>query len=510
LALTLNLPIRRKKSQAHNLAVIDIGSNTSRVTVYRIHPNGQYEALADSRAALKLLLGLGGGKAEAHEAAQALMSALQDFRVVAKGAGANKMTALATYSVRGYDKAERLVSRIEEQLGIEVQVIDGKREAELAYMGAIHSSDADDGMLIDLGGGSLEIAHFRERTLIETWSLPLGALLVSNRHLDAAAPSEAQIEDLQNYVSQILREAKVGPLKKSERLIATGGTVRNLAKLDRQDRPYAIPQIHGYVLTRRRLKGLVHRLASIPRDGLSSIPGLKADRRDSIVGGGLILVTVLRLLKAKQVEVSGKGLREGFALSTTLTKLPPSATVRQGAIEALARRFTTWDERTAQRRTGIASALQSTLDPEAGEDMQECLRHAAWILDIGKSIDYFNRFEHTASTLMAADLVGFSHRRLALLAATISTARRRKFDWRVYRPVLSESDDSRLVRAALILAVADEVEKRLPPDHGIPIVFHDRQQARLGMYLPVPFGGRLASLADRFPDVFGWQLKFEE
>ncbi len=224
----------------------------------------------------------------------------------------------------------------------------------------------------------------------------------------------------------------------------------------------------------------------------------------------LILYTLLRLLKAKQAEVSGKGLREGFALSTVLSELPPASTVRQGAIEALARRFTAWDERSAQRREGLASALQSTLDPDARDEMQECLRHAAWLLDIGKSIDYFGRFEHTASTLVSASLVGFSHRRLALLAATISTARRRKFDWRVYRPVLSKDDAPELEKAALILALADEVEKRLPPDHGIPVAFHDQRQAHLGMFLPVPYGGRLATLADRFPEVFGWQLKFED
>jgi exopolyphosphatase/guanosine-5'-triphosphate,3'-diphosphate pyrophosphatase len=504
------LPLSRQDLTSETLAVIDIGSNTSRVTVYRVHSNGQYEAIADSRAALKLLRGLNGGKSSVSQAAEALMAALQDFLVVAKGAGAQRTMALATYSIRGYEGAPQLVRRIEDELGIEVQIIDGMSEAELAFMGAIHSVDTEHGMLVDLGGGSLEIAHFRNRALVQAWSLPLGALLLDDRYLGQEAASESQIEQLQDYVCQVLKQAGVSSLEKGERLVATGGTVRNLAKIDREERHYAIPQLHGYILTRQRVKQLARQLSSMPRDELVGIPGLKADRKDSIVAGVLIFATLLRLLNAKEAEVSGKGLREGFALSTCLTTLPPASAVRQGAIEALARRFSTWDLRSAQRRAGMASALQSTLDPQADQDMQECLRHAAWILDIGASIDYFSRFEFTASTLMEADLVGFSHRRLALLAATISTARRRSFDWRIYRPVLSESDDARLERAALILSLADEIEKRLPPDHGIPLAFHDQRQARLGMYLPVPYGGHLASLADRFPEVFGWELRFEE
>jgi exopolyphosphatase/guanosine-5'-triphosphate,3'-diphosphate pyrophosphatase len=457
LALSMNFSIPHVKARAQVLAVIDIGSNTSRVTVYHMHPDGQYEALADSRAALKLLRGLGKGKAAADQATKALLSALEDFRVVAQGAGAHRMIALATYSVRGYEGSDELVAEIGTRLGIEVDVIGGKREAELAFLGAIHSIDADHGLLIDLGGGSLEIAHFRDRSLKESWSLPLGALLLSDRFLDDTAPSASQIKDLQDHVSRVIKEAGVRPLAKDEHLVATGGTVRNLAKIDRAERSYSLPQLHGYVLSRRRFKALARQLTSVPRDEFATLPGLKTDRRDSIVGGVLILNTLLKLLKAKDAEVSGKGLREGFALSTVIDALPPAATIRQGAIENLARRFSSWDERSAKRRAGIASALQATLDPEAGEDLKECLRHAAWVLDIGKSIDYFSRFEHTASTLMAADLVGFSHRRLALLAATISTARRRKFDWRIYRPVLSDDDHEALERSGLILAVADEV-----------------------------------------------------
>jgi exopolyphosphatase/guanosine-5'-triphosphate,3'-diphosphate pyrophosphatase len=236
---------------------------------------------------------------------------------------------------------------------------------------------------------------------------------------------------------------------------------------------------------------------------------LNSDRKDSIAAGALALHSIVRLLEAREVLVSGQGLREGFALSTCLSRLPAPHTVRRVAIESLARRFTTWNLRSAQRRAGLAGMLQSVLDRSAGEDVRECLLHAAWIVDVGKSIDYVGRFQHAASVLLESDLAGFSHRQIALVAGIIGAGDKKKFDWRTYRPLLTSKDEPRLRRAGLILALADEVEKRLPPEQGIPVAFHDHRRATIGLYLPAPFGGRLSTLREKFQAVFGWELRFE-
>jgi hypothetical protein len=88
-------------------------------------------------------------------------------------------------------------------------------------------------------------------------------------------------------------------------------------------------------------------------------------------------------------------------------------------------------------------------------------------------------------------------------------ADKRKPDWRSCRPLLSNGDDRPLEKTGLRLALADELEKRLPPDSGIPMAFHDVHRAHIGVDLPAPTGGRLATLAERFSQVFGWELLFE-
>jgi exopolyphosphatase/guanosine-5'-triphosphate,3'-diphosphate pyrophosphatase len=498
------------KMSAQTLAVIDIGSNTSRVTVFRMNGNGACEAVADSRVSLQLLRGLAAeGRAEA-EATESLLAALKDFKIVAEGAGADRTVALATYSMRGYPRAKELMRRIKKEIGIEALLVDGRREAELGFFGAVYGLDVEDGMHIDMGGGSVELGQFRQRSLVQSWSLPLGALLLNDQFLSDDPPTKGQMADLQSHVEDTLRDSGLRASQGQGRLIATGGTVRNLAKLDRLERRYCIPQVHGYVLNRRRIKALARRLSGLERDRIAEISGLNADRKDSILAGALALHSILRRFKADEVQVSGQGLREGFALATRMTRLPAARSIRKVSIEALARRFATWEARSALRRAGLASTLQAIVDGKAGEEMQECLQHAAWIVDIGKSIDYVGRFQHTVSVLLSSDMAGFSHRQIALIAAIIGEADKRRFDWRVYRPLLSSGDESSLKRAGLILALADEVEKRLPPDQAAPVAYPDARRATLGLYLPTPYGGRLATLAAKFTHVFDWELRFEE
>ena len=492
------------------LAVIDIGSNTSRVTVFERTLDSHFDAIADSRAALRLLRVLSKNGRLEEAGVRSLLAALRDFESVARGAGAQTMVALATYSVRNSARAAELKERIEQQTNLKVEVIDGSREAELGFLGAIYGMDIEDGVLIDLGGGSLEVSFFKQRSLGRTYSLPLGALLLNDQWLASDPPRAEELQALQEHVQSTLEEARIRPLKAHERLVGTGGTVRNLAKLDRNNRNYPIPQVHGYILPRRRLKDLAGELTGRSRRELSRLSGLNPDRSDTIGAGSLALHTVLRALNAGALEVSGQGLREGYALSTVLNRLPSARAVRKLAIEALAQRFRTWDLRAAQRRSALASALQTILDRECGHEMQELLVHAAWLLDIGKSVDYVDRFQHAADMLTTTDLAGFSHRQIAVLAGTLRAGDKRKYDWQMYRPLLTADDEIPQQRAGLILALADEIEKRLPPDSGIPVVFHDFDKSRLGVDLPAPYGGRLSVLAELFPRIFGWDLQFEK
>ena len=278
--------------------------------------------------------------------------------------------------------------------------------------------------------------------------------------------------------------------------------------MDRYGRTYPISRLHGYVLTRRRMRDVFERLASRSAARRRAIPGLNADRADSIVGGALGAETVMDALEAAGMTVSDQGLREGLVYDAAGSPSPSLEVVRQASMGALAHRFTSWDPGRADQRSRIALRLLDALEQEAGPKVRERVSQAATILDIGRSIDYYRRYEHTADILTESDLAGFSHRKLALLAAVIRQAGDEKMKVSVYRPLLGPDDRDPVARQATFVAIADEVEQRIAPGKALPVEFEERRREVIAR-VPLFDRYRQGLVADRFQRVFHKRLVFE-
>jgi exopolyphosphatase/guanosine-5'-triphosphate,3'-diphosphate pyrophosphatase len=295
-------------------------------------------------------------------------------------------------------------------------------------------------------------------------SVPLGALRVSDAFLTSDPPSAGEIRRLREHAREVLDAAGLKALSSEhERLVGTGGTLRNLAKIDQRASGYPIPRLHGYVLTRRRAREIVGLLAGERLKKRADVAGLNADRRDSVVGGGLVIETLLDVLDADHVIVSGEGVREGLARSLAQERLEASEAVRRSSLDARASRFLGWSEERARRREAVAAALHAALRPEAAGEAAEALLQGARILDIGRTVDFFDRHEHVADLVLATDLGGFSHRQVALLAAVVRKAGDEESRPRSLAPLVTREDRASVEQAAVLLALADEITERCAP-----------------------------------------------
>ena len=488
------------------LAVIDIGSNSGRVTVMRIHRNSHLDVLEDSRAPLRLALEVGDAGWLGSDAIDRTIDALRDFRAVALGAGATSILAVATSAVREAANAKELIQRAHRELGIRLVVIDGEREAAFAFLGAVHGLPAENGLLFDLGGGSLEISQFKRRKLCATWTLPLGALRVSDRFFKSEPPTAREGRRLREHVVKSMRKARIPQLAPDETLIGTGGTIRNLAKMAARLRRDPLPHIHGSVLHVDAVRALARRTASLSRAGRAAIPGLNRDRADSIVGGFMTTLVAMEFVGARSLQVSGQGLREGIALATLGQNPPPASHVRKASIEALARRFSTCEADAARSRWQCAEKLLRRLEPAAEPELRETLMHACWIVDAGRAVDYFDRYRNAAMIIAAADLQGFTPRATALLFATLLHADNESSHLTSLRPALRDKDDAMIGRAAILLRIADEVERRNLPAHPAPVRIRLTSDA-LALTGESLTGWRPRSVADRFRRAFHRELR---
>jgi exopolyphosphatase / guanosine-5'-triphosphate,3'-diphosphate pyrophosphatase len=488
------------------LAVIDIGSNSGRVIVVRLSNRGHLEILSDARTSLRLIRDLDGNGRLGSAAVERTVAALHDFLAVARSAGARRTVAVATAAVREASNGADFVARVEAETGVAVRVIDGDAEAHYAFSGAVHGLPVEGGLLVDVGGGSLEISHFRNRRALRGWTLPLGALRVTDRFLAGDPPKSGEMSRLRQHAVETLRAAGLPALGEGEAVVGTGGTIRNIAKVHRAAQSYPIPRLHGYELSRRGVRDVAERVCTTPLRRRPAIGGLSGDRADSIAGGVLVVQTVLEVIGAGAMVVSGQGLREGIAFEELSRALPSTGEVRQASLAALASRFTTWDAERARRRAHLAAMLLDILVPDAGGEMRETLDHAATILDAGRSVDYYNRWEHAADIVLSADLRGFSHRSIALLAAVIARGGRDRVSLRPYSALIDATGRRDVERAAVVLLLADEVERRMSPGQAPVAELRERRRSTLVLALPISHGWQAVEVGGRFRRVFGRDL----
>jgi len=300
-----------------------------------------------------------------------------------------------------------------------------------------------------------------------------------------------------------LAKAGVERLTRGDHLVGTGGTLRNLAKIDRQARRYPIDSLHGYELPFDRLTEIVELLATTKEKRRDKLPGLSAERADSIVGGAVVIQTLAEFVRAPHILVSGQGLREGLALRLLAIPVGSPATVKEAALSSLVARFDGWNPESAARRQGLAATLYRSIEQRGRPILAGAVEQAARVLDIGRSLDVVNRHKHVADILLTTELSGFTHGELALLSAIVRRAGDRNAD--IMSLALENDVTPKLVeRAAIILALADEIEARCP--RGQPIAVRSEIGRDVRLSIPLLPSWLARDLDKRFERAFARAL----
>jgi exopolyphosphatase/guanosine-5'-triphosphate,3'-diphosphate pyrophosphatase len=241
------------------------------------------------------------------------------------------------------------------------------------------------------------------------------------------------------------------------------------------------------------------------RSSLRTVPGLSTDRADSITGGALVVVAAMEALGARTLMVSGHGLREGSALAELNLPLPEVWDVRRASVAALASRFSTWDEQRARRRLELVRAILGVADPTMNAEMREVLDHATTLLDVGQSVNYYDRWSHAAGMVAAADLQGFTHREVALIATTLARLGKGRRNLPRYARLCTRDDIKRIDRLAVVLELADELDRRV--DGGAtPTVRVDERRNRVMVTTGLPYAWEPDDLSRRFRTRLGRTL----
>ncbi len=292
------------QQRSGTVAVIDIGSNSVRLVAY--------EGLSRAPAPIfneKVLAGLGRNVASTgflpEDGVKDALQALRRFRGLADVLRVEKLYVLATAASRDARNGAAFLAQAERILGTEVELISGPREAKLSAMGVISGVREPDGLVGDLGGGSLELVSVHGRRIGSAVSLRLGGLAL----LDSSGGSLKKADKL---VKEAFKPVRQFEAALDRDFYAVGGTWRSLAKLHMLNTGYPLNVMHGYTVAAREMEEFCKMVQRVDSSALSHVDIVSSARRPLLAYGALLLDEIIKEAKPRRIVFSAVGVREGL------------------------------------------------------------------------------------------------------------------------------------------------------------------------------------------------------
>lgn len=305
-------------------AVIDLGTNTVLMVVGRLGADGSVELLDDVHGIARLGQGVDAGRRIGPEAAARVCGFLRRYRERAVSLGAGEVTAFGTSALRDAANREEFISQVEREVGIPLIPVSGAEEARLTFIGAGFGLDLPPRYgVLDIGGGSTELAVGAAGRLETSGSVDLGAVRLTERCFPDLPPTPVQVAAAREATDSLLAGLPACP--SGFPLVGVAGTVTTLGALDLGLTRFDAEELNGYRLTADRVKVWSDRLLGLSLAEARDLPAVDDDRADIIAAGSLILRRALRQFGSDAILVSTRGLRYGLLLAALAAGSDPPA-----------------------------------------------------------------------------------------------------------------------------------------------------------------------------------------
>jgi exopolyphosphatase/guanosine-5'-triphosphate,3'-diphosphate pyrophosphatase len=409
------------------IAAIDLGSNSLHLVIVEVRPSGGFHVVASEKEMVRLgAATLTRGQLSAAAMARGL-EVLRRYKRLCQSQRVDKILAVATSAIREARNGEDYLMRIGQKTGIWPRVASGEGEARLIYLAALHSIHLEGrrALVVDLGGGSLELAHGTGTRPDWVASEKLGVLRLAERFARRDPLAGKDEERLEAFVeSQIARH--LGPIQAARPFcaIGTSGTILALGRLAHQRETGEDSESLNHVVVKART--LSDLRDSLTRQSLRErlrVPGMDEPRADILPVGAVVLDTVLRRLGIEELVLCEWALREGILLDyihrhpRTLARAEAYPDVRRRSVMALAERCQ-YEEAHARHTAELSLQLFDATRARHGlsDAERSLLEYAALLHDIGHHISYPGHHKHTYYLIKNGDLRGFHPAEIEVVA----------------------------------------------------------------------------------------------
>jgi exopolyphosphatase/guanosine-5'-triphosphate,3'-diphosphate pyrophosphatase len=402
-------------------AIIDIGSNSARMAVFKKTSHFGFVLLKEIKSRVRISEGAyeNGGNLQ-QKAINRAINALKEFKLIAKSLKARKILAVATSAVRDAPNKKEFLNLAKKEAGLQIKVIDGEKEAFFGAVAASNLLPQKSGITIDIGGGSTEFALIENKKIIDKISLKLGTVRLKELFFD-----KNNIKGAKEYIKNEL--SKLPPHFQNNTILGIGGTIRALSKVIMKKNEYPLDILHGFTYKIEKEEKFIDEVINSDYKNLKKL-GFKEERFDVIREGTLILRESLNHINATKIVTSGVGVREGVFLADMLRNsnymFPSNFNPSIRSIEDIYQ----IDKKISVYESNLALKLFDILKPihNLDEKYKNHLKYAIKLSSAGNYIDFYSNHKHTNYILLNALHYGFTHEDRVLISKIIRYHRKKR------------------------------------------------------------------------------------
>lgn len=287
--------------------IIDIGSNTIRLSIYK-----QTETSFELMLNKKIMAGLAGFVEKdgclSEDGINKAITSLLHFKKILTYIQVQEVFVFATASLRNVTNTDEAIRTIEETTGFTIDLVSGKQEAIYDFVGATHFMDLKDGLLVDIGGGSTELVVCKDGKIQVALSLPFGSLNLYSNHVSDIIPTEKEMSKIKRVVEQELSRIKISGNYKI--ICGIGGSIRGTRRLC--NAVFGTTPEQGKTIHTKQVTELLEKFSENRKKAISRTIKTLPDRIHTIIPGMIILETIAKKYDSKQIIASDYGVREGY------------------------------------------------------------------------------------------------------------------------------------------------------------------------------------------------------
>lgn len=451
------------------LAVIDIGTNSVRMVVAGVEPDGAYQVLDEERVMTRLGHGLAETGRLADDTMTQSLQAIGNMKAIAEGFRVKELRVIATSAVREATNGRTFCRDVWRRHRVRVDVISPEEEAQLAFASATRhfTLTGRSVAVVDIGGGSAEVILAADGLVDRVYSLPLGAVRLTEKFCKTDPLDKKDWRALKRSVVKTIRESIGRPPFQPDAMVGSGGTFTSIASMIQCQREERTRGFHGYKASFGEIAHLLDRLRDTPLEARKHIPGLNPQRADIIVAGLLVASILGKRLGCQHVMVNERGIMDGMLISMIADLSTRGAGGRAQSKDRMewVRNFARKCRSNERHCEHVAVLTQSIFDllPDAIRPVtmgREIVAAAALLHDIGYLISHTGHHKHAYHLIKHGDLPGFSASEIELIANVARYHRRALPKPKHENFARLDKDSQELARRlAGILRVADGLDR---------------------------------------------------